>query len=232
MSPEYDVPHPYAERLKTFGIHLGAPRLDPELPFLRVPEEPYVFWADTVHCIEPPDKIRKLTETLGKEFITPLIERVTVDKSEVQSLVFHDVMVMLGHGIRVGTEEHEWVFQGTRRPVSDTVLAFNEVARDIDPSWRPVDILICCRDQRETHSRASVSFDFHRGNAVCVYPFSPATIKNHPRQALMMPGIGAWIAAQAAEWSALTWFRTWDMERNKFLLRSRSVPLWATTLVP
>lgn len=235
MMTELDFPTLYTERLRSFGIHLGAPRLFPDNPetnHLRIPEEPYVFWAQTVHCIEQPEMIERLRNTLNPEHITIPTGVVRVDESDVLSIVFRGVMVMLGHGIRVGEEENEWVFRGTRKPVSDTVLAFNEVARDIDPSWRPVDIVICCREHRMPSGNVSFSFNFRGGNAVCVYPFDGAEVKNSPIHASMTPGAGARIVAEASEWSALTWFRAQAIEANQFLLRGRRVPAWATTLVP
>lgn len=224
-----EIPYRYAERLQEFGIVLGASRLFPDYPhldYLDVTDMPHVFFAKSLYLLEPATEIAKLGDILQRENIILTVENIWVGQQYAPAIAVQNVMVMLGHGVVIGPEEQQWIFRATKRSVSETVDGYNSVARDL--SWAPLDIVVSCREglDGDHESGVNITFNYRYGNAV-IYPSSLAAIKNNPIQAHLIEGEGASLVAQADQWNALTWFRTWVKPQNSFLRQYRSVPTWA-----
>lgn len=108
------------EVLDRWGIKLGKHALSADTNkqyenMVPIPSNPHIFFTDNLTLV-----------SLRKEGTVELKE----------------VMVMLTHGDIFG-KKHEWRISGTNKSVTQTVKAYNEVARDM--SWPSVDVVLVCR---------------------------------------------------------------------------------------
>ncbi len=216
-----EIPQEQAEKLSSFGIHLGAPLLFAETGHIKVPPSPHVFFCKYLYLILPPSERDKELQALGN-VILPNVE-LTNEKGEKETaLLFEDVMTMLGHGIVMGDQEKQWVFLGTRKPVSETVGVYEGVARQTD--WPQVDVVVACREEANNNPSQQVRVTFSRRQIPYIYPDDTAHVLNTPEVTSMLKnGEGASLVVKAERWNGLKWWLIYWSYNS----RDGSIPLWA-----
>lgn len=61
-------------------------------------------------------------------------------------------MVMMGHGVAIDASETSWRFVGTNKNVSQTLEAYERIAKQV--GWAPIDVLLVCRKNMNPEQRS------------------------------------------------------------------------------
>lgn len=203
--------------LDRWGIKLGKHALsaDPNEQYedmVPIPSSPHIFFTNNLTLV-----------SMRKE-----------GKVELK-----EVMVMLAHGDIFG-KKHEWRVIGTNKSVTQTVKAYNEVARDM--SWSSVDVVLVCRGisliqmQRKLKEEANIKTRTSKTGGV--FNIKMPFVSSLPPQIYPGPsgvevggvwekGKGVlWVSASAIEWQGIeAWQKYWQDRRGE---RSRMhIPDWA-----
>lgn len=213
-----ELPHDQAEQLRSFDIHLGVPLQFPEdgPNTIKVPSMPHVFYCTDLFLIQPIDSMVR-TQNL------PVVLIPFEDKT-VSAIHLTGVMVMLGHADTSGRRDEAWKFVGTHQAVSDTVIAYQNVASDV--LWPPLDAVIACRPvhpSTSTHERG-VTLTFNRTMIPIIRPDSSAHVRSDGiYQSELKPGFGSTLFVAADTWDDVHWwFNYWS-----YFPRFNTIPQWA-----
>ncbi|MBI4067767.1 hypothetical protein HY407_05280 [Candidatus Gottesmanbacteria bacterium] len=220
------VPKELGEKLDRFGIVLGIPAAYPrEARQLYVPEKPHVFLATQFYLLASEEETAQL-----KYHPRASIQEIELRKSDdtlEHGLLLKDVIVMLGHGLVLGRKDKDWVFRGTRLPISDTVKAYEETAKLIgDP---PLDIIICCRDNLTLPPNTQAVATFSRKDIPYIRPDDTAHVLNTLDQSTnFQDGIGVEMVAKAKRWDDIYWW----LNYWSYFPRQQKFPSWAKKITP
>jgi hypothetical protein len=211
MPPKSELDWQKEFLLSPYGIHLGVPLCTPpESCAIYVPDEPHVFLCSKLIIIP-----MMHFPLLPKATVT--LEDRTWGLVQETGIELENVMVTLGHALVVGSREEDWVFRGTKQPVSATVAAYERFAQS---TGNPLlDVIIACNDDT-THTRVT----FARRDIPYVYPSGSvhliSAIGSSTRT--LIPGRGAVLLAKADKWNSLD---RWNIYRLSHP-RRESFPGW------
>ncbi len=134
----------------------------------------------------------------------------------------NDVMVMLGHGLVFGATDTDWVFQGTRLPVSDTIRVYEETAKEFQ--FPLLDVIIACRPTAPPPDQVNPYVSFSRREVPYIRSDTTAHVLSTLEQSsFLKPGKGTNLIAYADRWIDMNWwFNYWS-----YYQRADNIPDWA-----
>jgi len=146
----------------------------------------------------------------------PLLPKATVKYEDKQwqiqetGIELENVLVMLGHGLVTGLHEENWVFRGTRKPISATVEAYEQFAQNTGNP--PLDVIIACNDgpryTRVTFGRRDIPYLYPTGSVHLISAIGKST-------RTLIPGRGAVLLAKADKWINLDRWNGYRLSHQK-----------------
>ncbi len=223
-----ELPHGVEERLQSFDIRLGVRLQFPEdgPTNIDVPRAPHVFFCTDIFLIQPNEAMTRtqtsLDVTENDALRLPMVF-IPYENETVSAIHLRDVMVMLGHAVTTGRSDEAWKFIGTQRSVSDTVMSYQKVARDI--LWPPLDAVIACRPSSyDTRPSRNVIFTFHQTLIPVIRPDSSAHVRNEGTyQSELKVGVGVTLYVAADAWIQIPWWLNYRSNSP----RLNTIPQWA-----
>lgn len=220
----HEIPSRVSEQLKPYGIVLGAPVYSPDMLHINVPVNPHIFFCQNLYLLMPPAEIANLPSQWHRKVVDVVLtqENQSGDRSKRSGILLNDVMVMLGHGLVFGATDKDWVFQGTRIPVSDTISVYEQTAKEFQLPH--LDVVIACRPPSEEYVNASPYVSFSRREIPYIRSDTTAHILNTLEQSsFLKPGNVANLVAYADRWNDMNWwFNYWS-----YYQRAGNIPDWA-----
>jgi hypothetical protein len=150
-------------------------------------------------------------------------KRIEIQENGTPIFVVHGGMIMIAHGIAVSNKSEDWLFEGTKRRVSDTVKAYEQWAQM--RNYPQIDVLVVCRQNIKPGTEVPMDLE-STGRVPYISPSATVWLRaSDTNPFICRPGEGAEsLVLDARGWKGIG---QWNQFWHQGIRQQRTIPDWA-----